>query len=156
MPLATMVAPARLETAAAAARTLNAALAAELELLAAYDFSIETGLLHAPALRIAREYRRQHEQHAVLLSQAVRKLGGKPAQAPGRYDFGADRLHDEEGVLRLVSRLEQGAVGTYLSAIPQFAANPDLSNVAARILADEAMHCAVLRQALGQAPVFMV
>ncbi|MDB5944506.1 MAG: hypothetical protein JWQ13_4072 [Ramlibacter sp.] len=98
-----MVAPARLEAAAAGVRTLNTALAAELELLAAYD-------------------------------------------------FGVDRLHDEEGVLRLVARLEQGAVGTYLSAIPQFPGNRDLSNVAARILGDEAMHCAVLRQA----PVFMV
>lgn len=102
-----MVAPARLEAAAAGVRTLNTALAAELELLAVYDFSV-------------------------------------------------DRLHDEEGVLRLVARLvarlEQGAVGTYLSAIPQFPGNRDLSNVAARILGDEAMHCAVLRQA----PVFMV
>lgn len=127
-------------------RTLNQALAAELELIAAYGFGEETRLLH---------YRAHHEQHADLLSDAVRKLGGTPVQPEPDYHFGAQELSGEEDVLKLAARLEQCAVGTYLKAIPQFPGHPDLANAAATIPGDEAMHCAVLRQALGEAPVFM-
>ena len=48
--------------------------------------------------------------------------------------------------------LEKGAVSAYLGAVPIFA-NRELSKAAASILGDEAMHWAVLRNALGDAPV---
>jgi ferritin-like protein len=136
-------------------RTLNQALAAELELIAAYGFGEETRLLHPATRELARSYRAHHEQHADLLSHAVRRLGGTPVERKTDYHFGAEPLIDEEDVLKLAARLEQCAVGTYLKAIPQFPGRPDLANAAATILGDEAMHCAVLRQALGEAPVFM-
>jgi bacterioferritin (cytochrome b1) len=136
-------------------QTLNHALAAELQLIAAYGFSEQTRLLHAATRELARSYRAHHEQHADLLSAAVRKLGGTPVQPEPDYHFGAEELSDEQDVLKLAARLEQRAVGTYLKALPQFPGHPDLANAAATILGDEAMHCAVLRQALGEAPVFM-
>ena len=54
--------------------------------------------------------------------------------------------------MRAAARLEQGAVSAYLGAVPLFG-HRDLSKAAASILGDEAMHWAVLRQALGEAPV---
>lgn len=126
-----------------------------LALIAAYGFGEETRLLHPATRELARSYRAHHEQHADLLSDAVRKLGGTPVQPEPDYHFGAVELSDEEDVLKLAARLEQCAVGTYLKAIPQFPDHPDLANAAATILGDEAMHCAVMRQALGEAPVFM-
>ena len=48
--------------------------------------------------------------------------------------------------------LEKGAVSAYLGAVPLFK-DRELSKAAASILGDEAMHWAVLRQALGEEPV---
>lgn len=55
-------------------------------------------------------------------------------------------------MLRFAAGLERGAVSAYAGAIPLFG-NRDLSKAAASILADEAMHWAVLRQTLGLNPV---
>lgn len=50
------------------------------------------------------------------------------------------------------AELERGAVSAYLSAVPMFD-NPELAGAAASILGDEAMHGAMLRNALGENPV---
>jgi len=55
-------------------------------------------------------------------------------------------------VLRFASGLERAAVSAYLGAVPLFG-HPDLAKAAASILGDEAMHWAILRQALGEDPV---
>jgi hypothetical protein len=55
-------------------------------------------------------------------------------------------------VLRFAATLEKGAVSAYLGAVPLFG-NRDLAKAAASILGDEAMHWAVLRQAVGEVPV---
>jgi hypothetical protein len=47
--------------------------------------------------------------------------------------------------------LEKGAVSAYLGAIPAFQ-NRDLAKAAGSILGDEAIHFAVLKQALGEDP----
>lgn len=54
-------------------------------------------------------------------------------------------------MLRFAVGLEQGAVNAYLGAVPLFG-DRDLANAAASILGDEAMHSAILRQALGENP----
>ena len=61
-------------------------------------------------------------------------------------------LKNQEDVLRFAAGLEKGAVSAYLGAVPLFS-NRDLSKAAASILGDEAMHWAVLRQAVGENPV---
>ena len=68
------------------------------------------------------------------------------------YAFAADQLKSQADVLQFAARLEQGAVSAYLGAVPLFG-NRDLAQAAASILGDEAMHWAILRQALGQPPV---
>lgn len=63
-----------------------------------------------------------------------------------------DQLKSQADVLQFAAKLEQGAVSAYLGAVPLFG-NRDLAKAAASILGDEAMHWAILRQALGQTPV---
>jgi len=58
----------------------------------------------------------------------------------------------QSGLLRFAATLEKGAVSAYLGAVPVFG-NRDLAKAAASILGDEAMHWAILRNALGEAPV---
>lgn len=131
---------------------LNTALGAELEAIAAYQLGAESKLLQKPVLDLALSFQGHHKEHAELLARTVEKLGGKAAVAKTNYNFPADQLKSQADVLRFAAKLEQGAVSAYLGAVPLFA-NRDLSKAAASILGDEAMHWAVLRQALGEAPV---
>ena len=131
---------------------LNTALGAELEAIAAYQLGAESKLLEKPVLDLAVTFQGHHKAHADVLAQTVEKLGGKPAVAKARYDFPVDQLKSQADVLRFAARLEQGAVSAYLGAVPLFG-NRDLSKAAASILGDEAMHWAILRNALGENPV---
>ncbi|WP_137920119.1 ferritin-like domain-containing protein [Hydrogenophaga sp. 2FB] len=131
---------------------LNTALGAELEAIAAYQLGAESKLLEKPVLDLAVTFQGHHKEHADLLAKTVVKLGGKPALAKANYNFPVDQLKSQADVLQFAAKLEQGAVSAYLGAVPLFG-NRDLAKAAASILGDEAMHWAVLRQALGQAPV---
>ncbi|MGQ0652526.1 MAG: ferritin-like domain-containing protein [Betaproteobacteria bacterium] len=131
---------------------LNTALGAELEAIAAYQVGAESGLLQKPVLALAVQFQGHHKEHAEMLAKTVQKLGGKPAAAKSKYTFPVESLKNQADVLRFAASLEQGAVSAYLGAVPLFA-NRDLSKAAASILGDEAMHWAVLRQAVGENPV---
>lgn len=134
------------------ASILNTALAAELEAIAAYQVGAESGLLQKPVLDLALQFQGHHKQHAELLAKTVEKLGGKPAAAKSRYPFPVEQLKNQADVLRFAASLEKGAVSAYLGAVPLFRSR-DLAKAAASILGDEAMHWAVLRQAIGENPV---
>jgi rubrerythrin len=134
------------------ANILNAALGAELEAIAAYQVGAETGLLEKSVLDLAIQFQGHHKEHADLLISTVEALGGSPVQALANYDFPIDQLNSQEDVLRFAAGLEKGAVSAYLGAVPLFG-DPQLAKAAASILGDEAMHWAVLRQALGEDPV---
>jgi rubrerythrin len=131
---------------------LNTALAAELEAIAAYQVGAESGLLQKPVLDLAVTFQGHHKEHAEVLAKTIQKLGGKAVAAKSKYTFPVEKLKSQADVLRFAAGLEQGAVSAYLGAVPLFG-NRDLSKAAASILGDEAMHWAVLRQALGQNPV---
>ena len=131
---------------------LNTALAAEFEAIAAYQVGAESGLLQKPVLDLAVTFQGHHKEHADVLAKTVQKLGGKPVAAKSKYNFPVQNLKSQADVLRFAAGLEQGAVSAYLGAVPLFR-NRDLSKAAASILGDEAMHWAVLRNALGEAPV---
>lgn len=133
-------------------RILNTALAAELEAVAAYQVGAESGLLQKPALDLAVTFQGHHKEHADVLAKTIAKLGGKPVNAKSKYAFPTEKLKTQNDVLRFAAGLEKGAVSAYLGAVPVFD-NRDLSRAAASILGDEAMHWAVLRQAVGEAPV---
>ena len=134
------------------AQILNTALGAELEAIAAYQLGAESKLLQKAVLELALTFQGHHKEHADLLSKTIVKLGGHPVAAKADYHFPAEQLKTQADVLRFAAKLEQGAVSAYLGAVPLFA-NRDLSKAAASILGDEAMHWAVLRNALGEVPV---
>lgn len=134
------------------AQILNTALASEFEAVAAYQLGAESKLLQPPALDLALTFQGHHKAHAELLARTVERLGGRPVAARARYDFPVEQLKSQADVLRFAARLEQGAVSAYVGAVPLFG-NRELSKAAATILGDEAMHWAVLRQALGEKPV---
>jgi rubrerythrin len=133
---------------------LNTALGAEQEAIAAYQLGVESGLLQKPVLDLAVTFQGHHKAHADLLASTIKKLGGTPSTAkkPANYHFPTDKLKSQADVLRFAAGLEQGAVSAYLGAIPLLK-NRDLAKAAGSILGDEAMHWAILRQALGDAPV---
>jgi len=133
-------------------RILNTALGAELEAIAAYQVGAESGLLQKPVLDLAVTFQGHHKEHADVLRKTVEKLGGKPVAAKAKYTFPTEKLKTQADVLRFAASLEQGAVSAYLGAVPVFH-DRDLAKAAASILGDEAMHWAVLRNALGEAPV---
>jgi rubrerythrin len=131
---------------------LNTALGAEREAVAAYQLGADSGLLEPGVKTLALKFQGHHKAHADLLAATVAKLGGRPAEAKSKYDFPVEKLKNQADVLRFAAQLEQGAVSAYLGAVPAFD-NRDLSKAAASILGDEAMHWAILRNALGEDPV---
>ena len=131
---------------------LNAALGAEQEAVAAYQLGATSGLLQKPILDLAVQFQGHHREHAAALAATVKKLGGTPVEVPKSYSFPTQKLKSQADVLAFAAELEKGAVSAYLGAVP-ILTDRDLAKVAASILGDEAMHWAVLRQALGQNPV---
>lgn len=140
------------EATSADVRILNTALGAELEAIAAYQLGAESGLLQKPVLDLALTFQGHHKEHADILAKTIAKLGGSPVAAKSKYQFPTETLKTQADVLRFAAMLEKGAVSAYLGAVPLFA-NRDLSKAAASILGDEAMHWAILRNALGETPV---
>jgi len=133
-------------------RILNTAIAAEHEAVAAYQLGAESGLLSAGVLKVAVTFQGHHKEHIDLLASTVRTLGGVAIDAREQYHFPLNQLKQESDVLGFAAGLERGAISAYAGAIPAFG-NSDLAKAAASILADEAMHWAILRQALGLDPV---
>lgn len=131
---------------------LNTALASEYEAVAAYQAGADSGLLQRPVLDLALKFQGHHKAHAEVLAGIVARLGGTAVSAKPKYDFPLATLKSQADVLRFAAGLEKGAVSAYVGAVPLFAER-DLSRAAATILADEAMHWAVLRHALGEDPV---
>jgi hypothetical protein len=131
---------------------LNSAIAAEHEAVAAYGVGAGSGLLKGAVLQLATTFQGHHKQHVEVLAGVVQKLGGKVAAAKSNYNFPVETLKTQNDVLRFAAGLEKGAVSAYLGAVPLFQ-DRELSKAAASILGDEAMHWAVLRQALGEDPV---
>lgn len=142
---------------AAAAQTpddltiLNTALGLEHEAIAAYELGAKSGLLKDGTLKVAKTFQDHHKEHRDLLEGTIKKLGGTPARAKtmAEYNFPADKLKKAEDVLKFAAKLEKGAAAAYLGAIPVFK-SPALQTAAGRLVADEAMHWAILRNALGE------
>lgn len=142
------------DTAASDASILNTALGGEFGAVAAYQLAADSGLLQKPVLEIAMQFQGQHKAHADLLTKTVKTLGGQPAEpkkAPD-YKFPIETLKTQTDVLRFAAGLEQGAASAYLGMVPVLG-DHDLAKAVASILGDEAMHWAILRQALGENPV---
>ena len=133
---------------------LNGMLGSEYQAVAAYQVGADSGLLQKPVLDLALEFQGQHKAHADLLAKTVKTLGGQPAEPKktADYKFPMETLKTQTDVLRFAAGLEQGAASGYLGMVPVLG-DRDLAKAVASILGDEAMHWAILRQALGENPV---
>ena len=142
------------DSAASDANILNTALGGEFGAVAAYKLAADSGLLQKPVLEIAMQFQGQHKAHADLLTKTVKTLGGTPAEQKkiADYKFPVEKLKTQTDVLRFAAGLEQGAASGYLGMVPVLG-DRDLAKAVASILGDEAMHWAILRQALGENPV---
>jgi hypothetical protein len=136
------------------ASILNTMLGSEYEAVAAYQVGADSGLLQKPVLDLAIEFQGQHKAHADFLAKTVKKLGGRPVEPKqtAAYNFPVETLKTQTDVLRFAADLEHGAATAYLGTVSQFS-NRDLAKDIASILGDEAMHWAILRQALNENPV---
>ncbi len=141
-------------TAASDAKTLNAAIGGEFEAVAAYQVAADSGLLQKPLLDVAITFQGQHQAHAEFLAKTVKALGGKPTEPRkiADYNFPTATLKTQSDVLQFGAGLEQGAARYYFSLIAMLD-DRDLAKAIAGIMGDEAMHWAILRQALGDEPV---
>ena len=132
---------------------LNVALGLEHEAINAYQLGAESGLLEKPVLNTAVLFQSHHKAHRDALVATIKKLGGMPVAEKSMKDYAAalnaGSLKSQGDVLALAARLEKGAANAYLGVIPSFS-DKGLSQVSARLAADETMHWTVLASALGQ------
>lgn len=105
--------------------------------------------------RVANLFAEQEQEHADALTRALAGLGGKPPAKP-------ERARDVPGLekaaagsarelLTFAVELETMAVKAYYEAHAKLR-DPRLISTSAAIMADEAQHLVVLRQALGHNP----
>jgi rubrerythrin len=131
--------------------TLNVALGLEHEAIAAYQVGAESGLLTPDVLKVAVGFQSDHKQHRDVLAKTIGQLGGT-AVADVKHKFPVEKLKSQADVLRFALGLEIGAASAYLSTIPGFD-NRELAKAAASIMGVEAQHVAILKSALGSAPI---
>ncbi len=133
---------------------LQGALALEHEGIAAYTIAGGSGLLTPDVLKIALVFLGHHKGHRDALANLIRKAGGAPvepktdAQYTAELNLGA--LKTQGDVVILATKLEMGATNAYVG---QIAALQDhgLAHLFAQISTDEAVHWAILNNALGNA-----
>jgi rubrerythrin len=140
-------------------KIMNVALGLEHQAIAAYQAGAETKLLSDPVLQVAVKFMKQHQDHRDALAKTIKAYGGKPVEAQAKYDVGkiagdvgVKELKGEKDIVTLAMKLEAQATSAYIGAIPGIATK-DVLKAAIAIMADEAQHTAILRQALGQDPV---
>jgi rubrerythrin len=145
------------KNAASDVEILNTMLGSEFEAIAAYQVGADSGLLQKPVRDLALQFQGQHKAHSEFLGKTVKTLGGHPVEPKqaAAYKFPVDKLKTQNDVLHFAAGLEEGAATAYLSTVSQLR-DRDLAKDAASILGDEAMHWAILRQALGENPVPVV
>jgi ferritin-like protein len=118
---------------------LNAMLDVEFTSVAAYRAAMPR--LRGAPLTAAARLLAQERAHAAVVTQAIRRLGGKPIKPKANYNFPA--LAGEGDVLGFITSLENTAIAAFLDALPKLA-DPALRGLTAAILANEAEHVSVL------------
>jgi hypothetical protein len=124
-----------------------AAIDLEQRAAAAYDAAAGGGKLPPALARLARHLRDQEQEHADGLARALRGLGGRrparpdpPPAVPSGRAFGDFAL-----------ALENRLIRAYYDAVPRL--RPGLRQPLGSIMACEAQHLVVLREALGRDPL---
>ena len=133
---------------------LNTALAAELEAIAAYGVGAGSGLFKGARAEHWPRHSRDttNNMRDVLGWNGGESSAARRSTAKRNYSFPVETLKTQNDVLRFAADPREGRVSAYLGAVP-VVQDRELAKAAASILGDEAMHWAVLRQAVGEEPV---
>lgn len=133
--------------------------AVKLERIAvlAYGQAIDSKLLTPAFARVARTFRDHEREHADALTTALTDLGGVPPPAPTVKDIdgvvkGIGDLSSQADVANFAIELELAAIAAYYDA-HRTLVEAKLLQTGAAIMANEAQHLVVLRQAVRQDPV---
>ncbi len=148
-------APNALAQATDQAEILEAAIGMEQRAAFAYAAIADGGKLGGLE-PVARLFAQQEEEHAGSLSRALRDRGGSPPPKPAAMDDVPGLREATTGgptqITGFAVELETKSVAAYYDALARLEA-PELLSMAASIMANQAQHLVVLREALGSAPV---
>jgi ferritin-like protein len=139
---------------ASAARDAEAFVSAidlENRLIYAYSTAIDVGRLSPGARQLSMEFRDHHRAHADALTSALEGAGGRAPDRRPRYDLTgkdgrAPDLLSDGGLLSFAAFFENVAAEAYLVAAGAVSTT-ELTQAMASIMAIEARHSAVLREA---------
>jgi hypothetical protein len=136
---------------------LVAAIKLERIAVLAYGVAIDSKLLTPAFEKVARRFRDHERAHAATLTGALRDLGGTPPPDPQVKDIdgvvkGIGDLKSQADVANFAIELEMAAVAAYYDAQSKLI-DAKLLQTGASIMANEAQHLVVLRQAAKQNPV---
>ena len=135
---------------------LNGSLNGEYFGIAAYQAALESGLLTEGVKPVALKFQSDHKAHAGRYRKEILDLKGTPIETKTWAQYAAayppPPLKTQEDVLRYAATLESGSASATLATVARFS-SPRLAGLAASIVGVEAMHWAVLRNALGEDPV---
>ena len=139
------------------AEILVAAVRLERIAVLAYDTAIASDLLTPAFARVARRFRGHEQAHADVLTTALTDLGGTPPPEPRFKDIdsvvkGIGDLKSQADVANFAIELETAAVAAYYDAHSKLI-DAKLLQTSSSIMANEAQHLVVLRQAVDRPPV---
>jgi rubrerythrin len=123
----------------------------------AYGVALDSKLLDPGFARVARRFRSHEQAHADVLTTALTDLGGTPPPAPAVKDIdsvvtGIGDVRSQADVAHFAIELELAAVAAYYDAHRKLI-DAKLLQAGASIMANEAQHLVVLRQAVKRSPV---
>jgi hypothetical protein len=126
---------------------LNDVLARQLAAVRAYDRTLP--LLRGAALRSAREFRAQEQEHADAVVKALRGLGEKAR--PESEEIEGEDLKSAADALGFLYEIESASVAYDLRAISHLTA-PWPRSLLGSVATNQAQHLVLLRRALGADP----
>ena len=135
------------------AKVLASAIRLEQTAVVAYDTVAKSGLIQGKVRRIAELFRDQEQEHADGLRTALQALGGEAPAPPERQKVrGLSGLRSAADVASFAIELETMAIAAYYEAHAKLK-DPKLLATAARIMANEGQHLAVLRPLVNKPAV---
>jgi rubrerythrin len=139
------------------AEILSGAIHLEQVAVLAYGAAIDSKLLTPGFAKVAARFRAHEQEHADALTTALTDLGGTPPPKATAKDIdavvkGLGAVKSEGDVAAFAIELEMVAVAAYYDAHRKLV-DAKLLQTGASIMANEAQHLVVLRQAVKRDPV---
>jgi rubrerythrin len=139
------------------AEILGGAIHLEQVAVLAYGAALDSKLLTTGFAKVAARFRDHEQEHADALTTALKDLGGTPPPQATAKDIdavvkGLGDVTSQADVANFAIELEMAAVAAYYDAHRRLI-DAKLLQTGASIMANEAQHLVVLRQAVKQDPV---